>query len=219
MEIEIHKTTKRNGEIVAKRIDAKVGSKLIRENHYSKKNVNTSTLYLGLYKDGVLLGVASLGIAMNPNSCQKTVPGTKINEYLELNRLWICDSISGNIESTFLGMCFKYIQKNLPKIRWVQSFADGRVGVGTIYQATNFDYYGYHITKFWQDTRTNEVYHNSVLTRKTRKKYYELQAILTRLQSFQVKTYRYIYFFNDLDRQNCKFKKQPYPKKDFTCIN
>ncbi len=205
--------TKRHGNVAADLIDRKVGKKMVIDNHYSHKDVNTSRYYIGCFINNELVGVATFGIAMNPHSCSSIVKDTKIDEYLELNRLWIKDDVGHNIETVFLGLCFKWIKVNLPKIKWIQSFADGRVGVGTIYQAANFTYCGFHMSKFWEDTETGEVYHNSVLTRKTRKKYYELMERIDKLKSFSVKTYRYIYFIQRKEIKNLLKPVLPYPKK------
>lgn len=210
----IERITKRHGTVKVEEIDRAVGKQMIIDNHYSKKNVNTSTLYLGCYINDELKGVASLGVAMNPIPTTKIVDGTGLRNYLELNRLWIQDGVGHNIETVFLSLCFKWIKKNKPEVKWIQSFADGRVGVGTIYQAANFLYCGYHKSKFWKDTETEEVYHNSVLTRKTRKKYYELLSRIDSLEPFEVRTYRYIYF---IDKNWLKGLRKPvleYPKKD-----
>jgi len=206
------KKTKRHGKVELKVLDREIGKSMIIQNHYSHKNVNTSKYYLGCFVKDQLCGVASFGVAMNPVPTTKLVKDTKLDEYLELNRLWIKDDVGHNIESVFLGLCFKWIKHNLPKIKWIQSFADGRVGVGTIYQATNFLYCGYHKSKFWKHTITGEVFHNSVLTRKTRKKYWELKQQLHLLIPFETKTYRYIYFINKKYVKNLSLKILIYPK-------
>lgn len=210
----IARTTKRHGIVEARLLDRAIGKELIIKNHYSHKNVNTSTYYIGCYVNGKLQGVASLGVAMNPHPTCKLVEGTGLRNYLELNRLWISDEAGSNIETVFLKLCFRWLKQNVPEVKWIQSFADGRVGVGTIYQASNFLYCGYHLSKFWKDKETKEVFHNSILTRPTRKKYHELQARIDKLESFTVKTYRYIYFIDKSWQKNLKLKTLEYPKKE-----
>jgi hypothetical protein len=191
----ICRRTKRHGFVSTKRIDTKLGREIIRTYHYSHKTNTAHQYYLGCFINGVLSGVASFGTAMNPNSCSKIVEGTHQKQYLELARLWVKDNVGDNIETVFLALCWRWIRLNLPEVKWVQSFADGRIGVGTVYQASNFVYCGYHVSKFWKDTETGEVFHSSILTRKTRKKYWELQERLDKLTPFNVNTYRYIYIF------------------------
>lgn len=206
--------TKRHGFVSIDLISKELGRQMIIENHYSHKNVNTSKYYLGCFIEHKLVGVASFGCAMNAIPTTKIVTGSSLNNYLELNRLWIKDGVGNNIETVFLGLCWSWIRKHLPEVKWIQSFADGRVGVGTIYQAANFIYCGYHISKFWKDTETNIVYHNSILTRKTRKKYYELEKRKDKLESFNVKTYRYIYFLDKKWKKNLTLESKSYPKLD-----
>lgn len=214
-ERSLQRLTKRHGLVEIAEIDRRTGIDMIVSGHYSKKNVNTSTIYLGLFVNGAgPVGVASFGCAMNPLPTCKIVAGTGLNNYLELNRLWVSDEYGDNIETVFLGLCWKWIRLNRPDVWWVQSFADGRVGVGTIYQAANFLYCGFHNSKFWLDIDTGEVYHNSVLTRKTRRKYWELMGRIDRLRSFSTKTYRYIYFLDRSKMRDLTLRVLPYPKPD-----
>lgn len=208
----LQRYTKRNGLVSVAQIDRTSGAAMIVAGHYSHKNVNTSTIYLGLRVRGELVGVASFGCAMNPLPTCRLVDGTELRNYLELNRLWVSDDVGGNIETVFLGLCWRWLRKERPEVWWVQSFADGRVGVGTIYQAANFTYLGSHKSKFWRDLDTGEVYHNSVLTRKTRKKYHVLMARIDRLRPFTVDTHRYIYFLRPDKAASCVKPAKPYPK-------
>lgn len=189
------------------------GSQLFIKYHYSHKNVNTSKYYLGLYQGKTLYGCASFGIAMNPHSCKNIVKNSTLSDYLELNRLWISDELQYNVESLFIGACWKWIRLNLPNVKWIQTFADGRIGVGTIYQATNFLYHGYHISRFWKHNVTGEFYHDSLLTRKTRKKYHELQKIKEHLIFCPTPVYRYTYFLDTKEKKNLLLRTFKYPKK------
>lgn len=49
----------------------------------------------------------------------------------------------------------------------IQSFADGRLGCGTIYKAANFKYYGFHYMRFLRNRRTGEFTHEQILTNTT----------------------------------------------------
>ncbi len=80
-------------------IDRSLANELIRRHHYSRKVVVTSVLHLGIFGDGKLQGVLQFGFAMNVMSMAKIVAGTKVDEYLELNRMWLCDSLPRNSES------------------------------------------------------------------------------------------------------------------------
>lgn len=69
--------------------------------------------------------------------------GIKLQETLELKRLFIDDVGIKNIESFVIGQTLAKIRKEMPEIRIVFTFADEKAGhVGAIYQATNAIYLG-----------------------------------------------------------------------------
>ena len=154
-----------NNEFYIKEIDRKIANKIIIENHYSKKFYNASYIHLGVYFNKLLIGCLQYGYAMNPASMASVVEGTSIDEYLELNRMWLSDDITIKYaESQAISYSIKYIKRKFPKIKWLQSFADERCGgFGIVYQACSFNYYGEHSSIFW--TLENEIYHNSLMTR------------------------------------------------------
>jgi hypothetical protein len=63
---------------------------------------------------------------MNPASQASVVKDTEIDEYLELNRMWLSDEAPKNSESKAISYSIKYIKRKYPKIKWIQSFADER---------------------------------------------------------------------------------------------
>lgn len=146
-----------------KKIERNIANKIIIENHYSKKYYNLSYLHLGVFVNDKLLGVLQYGYAMNPASQSSVVANTKIDEYMELNRMWLSDVATKNSETMALSYSIKLIKKIYPKIKWIQSFADERCGgYGIVYQAANFLFYGEHQSKFWE--LDDVVYHNIQMT-------------------------------------------------------
>ena len=90
----------------------------------------------------------------------------------------------------------RLLRKTDPDIVAVQSFADGRLGCGTIYKAANFRYYGFHHTRFLRNKRTGEITHEQILTDTTSSSGYlraNVAFLLGDFEIFVVKTYRYIY--------------------------
>ncbi|EFE23078.1 hypothetical protein EDWATA_01912 [Edwardsiella tarda ATCC 23685] len=56
-----------------------------------------------------------------------------------------------NSESRAISYVLKAIKLLYPSVMWVQSFADERYRwFGIVYQASNFDYIGYHYLIFWE---------------------------------------------------------------------
>lgn len=76
---------------------------------------------------------------MDKRRMARTVKNTKMDEFLELNRMAFSDSLPRNSESRAIGICLRWIKKEVPKIKWVVSFADAtQCGDGTIYRASGF---------------------------------------------------------------------------------
>lgn len=125
--------------IILKVIPASIANPFVCKHHYSGRVVNNSCLHFGAFLDGKLHGVLSYG----PSLCKKViiglVPGTKWNEFLELNRMAFDDYLPRNSESYCIARSIKLIKRNAPHIKWIISFADAcQCGDGTIYRASNF---------------------------------------------------------------------------------
>lgn len=196
-----------------KEIERKLANDLIVKNHYSKKFYNATYIHLGVFICGELLGVLQYGYAMNPASCGSVVEGTKMDEYLELNRMWLDDKAKRNSETKAISYSLRYIRSKFPKIKWIQSFADERCGCfGIVYQAASFSFYGEHVSTFW--TVDGEVYHNSLMTRdpKLSKSAKFLQDNKERATSEELRQFRYIKFIDKRWKKKCLLKEQPYPK-------
>jgi hypothetical protein len=202
-------------EFYVKEIDKKLSKNIIIKNHYSKKVCNDATthIHLGVYYNNILKGVLQYGYAMNPQSMSSVVAGTKLNEYKELNRMWIDDNCKKYAESQAVSYSIKYIKKKYKNVKWIQTFADERCGgFGIVYQACSFDFYGEHTSIFWEFE--GEIYHNSIITNNSRNKKRELEkrgfskkAIKKTLRQF-----RYIKFIDKRAKKNCLLKEKPYLK-------
>ncbi len=199
-----------------KEIDRKLANEIIIKNHYSKKVYNATYLHLGLFYKNKIKGVLQYGYAMNPASCGSVVKGTKQNEYLELNRMWISDDCKKYAESQAISYSIKYIKKKLKTIKWIQSFADERCGgFGIVYQACSFDFFGEHKSDFWE--LDGEVYHNIQMTVAKDSKRYKggakyLQENKDRAKKMNLRQFRYIKFIDKRQKKNCLLKQMPYPK-------
>ena len=196
-----------------KEINRKEANKIIIENHYSKKVYSATYINLGVFIDGTLMGVLQYGYAMNPASCGSVVSDTDMDQYLELNRMWIDDGSGDYPESRAISCSVKYIKRKFPKIKWIQSFADERCGgFGIVYQACSFSYYGEHDSIFWE--LDGVVYHNSLMTRnpKLSKAAEKLQKSKERAKASTLRQFRYIKFIDGKWKKKCLFKEHPYPK-------
>lgn len=199
-----------------KEIERDLAVEIIIKNHYSHKIYNASYIHLGLFIKDILEGVLQYGYAMKPASCSSVVRGTKQNEYLELNRMWIADNVGEYVESQAISYSIKFIKQKYPKIKWVQSFADERCGgFGIVYQACSFDYYGEHTSNFWE--LDDVVYHNIQMTVSKDSKRYGgdamfLQENKDRAKKMSLRQFRYIKFIKQNERKNCLLERKEYPK-------
>ena len=213
--MEVIKNSKNLGTLTMKEIDYKTSKEMIINNHYSKKwNSSFGRINIGIFKEDRLLGVAVFGNLMNPKS-YKNISDYGKGSVIELNRLWIDDELGHNAETILLGACWKIMRSDYPEIRFVQSFADGRLGCGTIYKASNFKYFGYETSLFFEDIETGEVFHKVPLEN-TKRPYGMLtknaRYLDGKLKPFLVKTYKYIYPLYKKDK--IKLTEVEYPKYD-----
>ena len=114
---------------------------MIVTHHYSHKwNDGGFGVYnIGIYKveePDRCLGVAVFGYMKNPKGKIFTHPNPDA-WVCELNRLWISDELGKNAETILISCSIKIIQKIDRNVVAIQSFADGRLGCGTIYKAAN----------------------------------------------------------------------------------
>jgi len=196
-----------------KEIQIALAKPLILENHYSKSWNNAFGKYcFGIYRDEMLLGVAVYGLPMQASSWSQ-ITTLDSDKCVELNRLWTSDELLKNTETWFLSKTFTMLRSY--GIELIQSFADGRLGVGTTYQAANFGYYGSHSTIFHQDQNGFQIhdvgFHNTERHKAMVKK--NLQWIRGELNTFEVKTYRYLYPLTKKAKKATKVTPLPYPKE------
>lgn len=205
----VTKQSKNNGELIIKEIDYQIAKEMTIANHYSHTwNTSFGKINYGIYRDGELLGCAVYGNLMNPKSVKSI---TDDGDIIELNRLWVDDILGKNTETMFLSATFTLIKNNYPEIVLVQSFADGRLGVGTIYKASNFGYYGKTTSRFFDNGES--VFHKVPLENTKRPKGFmikNLYVITNNVDVFDVNTYRYLYKLKK--KVNIKLKQQPYPE-------
>lgn len=198
-----------------KEIEKQISKDVIIKNHYSGKVCNDATthIHLGVFINNELLGVLQLGYAMNPQSMASVVEGTKLDEYKELNRMWLDDKAGRNSESRAISYAVRYIRSKYPKVKWIQSFADERCGgLGIVYQASNFGYYGMHKAIFWEFE--NETFHNSLITNNNRNKKKELESrgFKEKAVKQELRQFRYLFFIDKRWEKKCLLKKEPYLK-------
>ena len=195
------------------RLDRRVAVGVIRACHYAHTHVNNAYVHLGVFQRNILVGVIQLGYAMNPRSMGRVVTGTAVDEYLELNRMWLSDEAPRNSESQALSYAIKFIRRAYPKVRWIQSFADERCGkYGVVYQAASFLYVGSHRTPFY--LLDGVWYHKILVTavNKSGNRGRTIRANLHRAERHDFRQFRYIRFLKPRCRRYLRLPVLPYPK-------
>ena len=221
--LQVLKNTSALGSLIIKPVTKTVAKELIVANHYSHKWNEGG---FGKYNFGIFraeepdrcLGVAVFGYMKNPRAKMFSHPNP--NAWMcELNRMWIDDTLGHNAESVLIGASIKMLRKIDRDLVAVQSFADGRLGCGTIYKAANFRYFGFHYTRFLRNRRTGEITHEQTFTNTKSLSGYLRANVGFLLGDFEVlvvKTYRYI--FPLCKRFRFITAEKPYPQyeKGFT---
>lgn len=207
------------GTLVIRLVSKDVARDLVVRGHYSHKWLASFGIHnFGIFRegaetDGDCLGVASFGYMKTPKA--RVIESSVLGGWMiELNRMWISDELGHNAETILLGASLKLLRSLDPTIVAVQSFADGRVGCGTIYKAANFRYFGYHWTTFLQNRRSREITHEQILTCSTcASGFVRTNAALLSgdMDIFRAKTHRYIYFLHPSAKFVGNGKEQPYP--------
>ena len=220
-DLQVLKNTSALGSLIIKLVPKAEAKAMIIENHYSHKWCDGG---FGKYNFGIFraeepdkcLGVAVYGYMKNPRAKIFTHPNPRA-WMCELNRMWIDDTLGHNAESVLIAASIKLLRKIDPDVVAIQSFADGRLGCGTIYKAANFRYFGFHYTKFLRNRRTGEITHEQILTNTTSAYLRANMAyLLGDFEVLVVKTYRYIYPLCKHFRYCGKEKPYPQYEKGFT---
>ncbi|KQM23160.1 hypothetical protein ASE73_02745 [Sphingomonas sp. Leaf24] len=200
-------------------LDRREANRIIIANHYSRRVYNGTTLHLGIWIDGRMLGVLQYGYAMNPASAGSIVPGTAMDEYLELNRMWLDDIAPRNSESRALAASIRLIRRIRPAVKWIQSFADERCGLfGTVYQAAGFTYHGEHRGIFWE--LDGDWFHNTLMTARGRRaegpRAAHLLSNRDRATKHILRQFRYLRFLKPRFARGCRYPPLPFPKPSYS---
>lgn len=195
-------------------ISAADARRIVTAHHYSGKAVQNSSLHLGVFSpDGRCGGAMSFGASIDKRRMMGLVRGTKLNEFLELNRMAFADWLPRNSESRCLGVALRLIRRSYPRIKWVVSFADAtQCGDGTIYRAS-----GFVLTQIKKNTTLLRMPDGSVVAAKTLDDHIDSRgrfgsAVAKEhgakpLVGFQL---RYIYFTRPEERGNLTVPELPF---------
>ena len=143
-------------KITIRKIDKYLAKEMIVKNHYSHKwslcNIAYGIFYITdkrcEFFDGFeekLIGTLVYGGPVGRSAALSISPSVKIDEVIELTRLFIHDgqNYGKNIESFCISQSLKLLKKDFPEIKVVISYSDEEMGHrGVIYQSANFLFLG-----------------------------------------------------------------------------
>lgn len=109
---------------------------IVESSHYLHRRPPISFAF-GLLSDDIR-GVCTFGVPASRH-LQKSACKSDPSKVIELNRLWIDDSMKRNTATWFLSRCLKQLPPFI-----IVSYADTTQGhIGYVYRAANFRYYGW----------------------------------------------------------------------------
>ena len=121
-------------------IAIRVAKELIVFHHYLHTLPGATAIAFGVLLGGRLLGALTLGAG--PSNAYRLVEGASPRDCIVLTRLWLSDELPPNAESRVIGIVLRNLARHT-NLKFVVSYADPAAGhVGTIYQASNWQYLG-----------------------------------------------------------------------------
>ena len=145
-------------------ISARLANDTIRRLHYSGSVVRNSQVHIGAFWHGRLSGAIQLGPPLDRNKMLGLVTGTRRDNMAELNRLAFDESLPRNSESRALAVLRRLLQKHVPALKWLVTFADAtRCGDGTIYRAAGLTLTGIKRNNNLARLPTGKVIHKMTL--------------------------------------------------------
>jgi hypothetical protein len=195
-----------------RQITYKIAMNIVVEKHYLHRKCPCSFAF-GLFLGEDIKGVIVYGTPSS-SPLRKGLCGiSESSNVIELNRLWVCDTVEKNGESFLIGNTINKVYKEI-----VVSYAEIQQGhLGVIYQATNWIYTGLSAKRTnWTIEGINK--HCQTIADKytaieIREKYGDKFTLVDRPRK-----HRYIYFNANKKRKKqllnkLRYKILPYPKQ------
>lgn len=147
-----------------KEIDKNIAVEFVQKYHYSKILPRITKHYLGVFKEGQLLGVVTLGWGTQPLQTIKKLfhkHNVVTTDYLEIGKMCFLPDMNStkSFGSEVVSLLVKWMKQNTD-CKWLYTLADGIMGkAGYVYQASNFQYIGKFKTSVYMNLKTGEKIH------------------------------------------------------------
>lgn len=197
-------------------VDNAIVDNLLIKNHYSRRITTNRWRSFGIFHHQMLVGAMQIGYGIRPQIKDKIIRGGDSETVKEFDRMYVDDTLPKNSESRIIGYLLRYLRKKYPGVKVLISYADGiRGNIGTIYQATNFDYIGRVRGEFYYIPSKDEWVHPvSMYHRHNTRNIETLRKIYPDIQHIRGWHYRYVYFLDPKWKERLLVPIQPYPKKE-----
>ena len=129
---------------VVRPVDRETAAELCEDHSHAESLPNSTEYYMRCELDGKVAGLAAWGYGVRPAATPNKMFGEagNVEDYLELSRFFVYDWVPKNTASKFLSFTHRMLEK-YTDTKWLYTYAAGFQGViGTIYQASNYDYIG-----------------------------------------------------------------------------
>jgi len=125
-----------------KLISRETATFLVKNFHYMKTMPSGCNIYFGIFHEGIKLpqGVAVFGRSSGTDAKVKLFEGmVRAEEIIEMQRLWISDSMGANAESKTLSLIMNFFKQNKKELKVVWTYAGGcKNDCGIVYQSSGF---------------------------------------------------------------------------------
>jgi hypothetical protein len=142
-------------KVSVRKIEKPLAEEMIVKYHYTHKwslcqvaygifySTDTQVPFFENIKDEKLIGCIVYGQPVGRSAAESISKLIKIDEVLELTRLFCHDGYGKNIESYSIAQSLRLIEQDFPRVKAIISYSDCEQGhKGTIYQASAFYYQG-----------------------------------------------------------------------------
>lgn len=130
------------------------------KHHYARGMANTCVAAYGLFDGRHLIGALAFATSCSENVRASVFGAERKSCVTELHRLCILDVTPRNAESWFIARCLRQLLSDKPTIKATTIFADPTAGhVGTIYQASNAQFYGQSKPEWFYIDQTGRLRH------------------------------------------------------------
>lgn len=131
-------------DLIVKPASRKLAEKLCKDHSHARSLPNTAKYNMVAYINGRPAGLCVWGYGIKPAGTPNHLFGEagKVEDYLELSRFFVYDWTPKYTASKFLSITHRLL-KQYTDIKWLYTYSAGFQGlIGTIYQASNYDYIG-----------------------------------------------------------------------------